>query len=110
MKKKILAVGRITGQEIEPSPYTGAHVALINDETFCVIAPNKRWTGMLEHLDMSKLSCPIVITTSIDAKNTFDRLLKSFVTIEGIHDLTLFLHQMEKIGGNVVRPESFAGL
>jgi hypothetical protein len=102
--KKILTVGRIEGRMTETSPYAGAQVALINEETWCVIGPNKRWSGAFEHLDMSKLDCPIVITTGIDAKNTLNRLLKSFVTIEGIHDLDLFLHEMEKIGGNVTYP------
>lgn len=106
LNKKVMAVGKLAGQA-ETSPYSGAQVALVNDETFAIIGPNKRWTGMLAALDLSALDCPIVITTEIDAKNTFDRLLKSFVTIEGIHDLGLFLYQMEWIGGNVVYPSSF---
>ena len=105
--KKVLTVGRIEGREAETSPYSGTQVALINKDTFCLIGPNKRWTGTFEHLDMSELDCPIVITSGIDAKNTFDRLLKSFVTIEGIHDLGLFLYQMERIGGNVTYPSSY---
>lgn len=105
--KKVLAVGKIEGRETETSPYAGTQVALINKDTFCLIGPFKRWTGTFEHLDMSKLDCPIVITTGIDAENTFDRLLKSFVTIEGIHDLGLFLYQMERIGGNVTYPSSY---
>ena len=102
--KHTFAVGQIVGRETEASPYAGAQVALINDKDWCVIGVNKRWSGMIEHLDIAALDCPIVITTKIDAKNTLNLMIRSFVTIEGIHDLDLFLHQLEKIGGNVIYP------
>ena len=59
---------------------------------------------MNETLEIENVSCPIVITTNILAENTLDHLLKSFVTVEGIHDLDLFLVQLERIGGIVLYP------
>jgi hypothetical protein len=103
--KKVFAVGSIQGKATETSPFEGAQVALINEETWAVIGPNVRWSGLIEYLSLDDLSCPIVITTNVASKTAFDRIMKSFVTIEGIHDLDLFLHQMEQIDGNVVYPQ-----
>jgi len=105
--KRLFAVGRIEGKETETSPYQDAHVALINETTWSVIGSHKQWSGLLETLSLDELECPIVITTKIVSKTAFDRIMKSFVTIEGIHDLDLFLHQMEQIGGNVIYPSGF---
>jgi len=102
--KHMFAVGQIMGKETESSPFVSAQVALINDKDWCVIGVNKRWSGMIENLSLSELTCPIVITTGIIAKNTLDLMIRSYVTIEGIHDLDMFLHQMEQIGGNVIYP------
>jgi len=57
-----------------------------------------------ESLEIEKVDCPIVITKDILAKDTYHHLLKSFVTVEGIHDLDLFLVQLERIGGIVLYP------
>jgi hypothetical protein len=101
IEKRMFAVGRIEGKETDPSPFEGAQVALINEDTWCVIGPNKRWSGTIDTLSLSELDCPIVITTEIAKKNILDRLIKLYVTIEGIHDLDRFLHQVELIGGVV---------
>lgn len=105
LEKRAMAVGHIVGKKTSSSPYEGAQVALINEKTWVVIGPNMRWSGWIEYLSLDDLSCPIVITTNVVSKTALDRIMKSFVTIEGIHDLDLFLYQMEQINGNVVYPQ-----
>lgn len=106
--KRMFVVGKVEGKDTDTSPFEGAQVALINEDTWCVIGSHKRWSGLIETLSLEQLTCPVVITTEIIGKNTYDRLLKSFVTIEGIHDLDRFLYSMELIGGNVVYPDHYS--
>lgn len=104
VERRAIAAGFIKDRSTDTSPFKGAQVLLINEDTWWAVGPNKRWSGMIETLELENVKCPIVITTNILAKNVLERLLKSFITIEGIHDLGLFLSQLELIGGNVIYP------
>ncbi|MGB3973410.1 MAG: hypothetical protein WBL58_04565 [Peptococcia bacterium] len=103
-RKYTFAVGAVEGRSADVSPFTGIQVLLINAHFWYAIGPNKRWSGLNESLEIEKVDCPIVITKDILAKDTYHHLLKSFVTVEGIHDLDLFLVQLERIGGIVLYP------
>jgi hypothetical protein len=101
----MFAVGKVDAEAVNTSPFAGAQVALINDKAWCVIGSHKQWSGLLENLNLDELACPIVLTKSVISITAFDRIMKSFVSIEGVHDIDLFLHQMEQIGGNVIYPQ-----
>ena len=96
-RKYTFAVGAVEGRSADVSPFTGIQVLLINAHFWYAIGPNKRWSGLNESLEIEKVDCPIVITKDILAKDTYHHLLKSFVTVEGIHDLDLFLVQLERV-------------
>jgi hypothetical protein len=108
-KKYAFAIGVIGGRDTDVSPFKNAQVLLIDKNMWYAIGPNKRWAGLIESLEIQDVNCPIVFTTKNIAKNTWEHLLKSFITVEGIRDLDLFLGQLERIGGIVIYPYSDPG-
>ena len=110
--KRLFTAGWTRGKDTKISPFTGAQVALINEDTWSVIGPNKRITGLIGALDLNELTrtitCPIVITTRIKHRSVVERVLRAYVTIEGLRDMDGFIAKMELLGGNVVYPGEFS--
>ncbi len=103
-EKRILATGVYTPDANEA--LMNPQIMLVNEKDWVVIAPNLRMSGLIQTLSMEDFDCPVVLTTDIKDKGLLNRLIKNFVTIEGVHDLDLFIYRLEQIGGIVSYPTS----
>jgi hypothetical protein len=103
-KKRVMAVGVYTPESEVEEIGTNPQIMLVNEKDWVMIAPYVRQSGLMETLSLEHVDCPIVLTTEIKEKGVMQRLIRNFVTIEGVHDMDLFIYRLEQLGGIVQYP------
>jgi len=103
-QKRLIAVGQM-GKAVKTVVFE-PQIALVNDRNWAIIAPYMQRSGLIGTLSLEDINCPTVLTTGIIAKNTLDKLIRSYVSIEGVKNVRRFIHELEQIGGIVNYPNN----
>jgi len=98
INRRVIATGQIIGKNTELAPMAGAQIALINEETWCIIGPKKRISGLHSTLAPELINCPTVLTTDIP-RAAKQRILKAHVSIDGVDDVDAMVADLVNVGG-----------
>jgi hypothetical protein len=75
-----------------------AQIAFANGETWVVISPFSRLSGVTSIHPMPAVDCPIVDTTHITDEERFANLMRQYITPRGCIDVPMLITRLELIG------------